>query len=135
MGRVLTVRLSAVTYSEEDVYKTWPSLCALAWPGQGETRSGAWRPCAPAFVGPVAPEKRTRGVVDLAHDLLEESRFGDWEPGLKNLLEQHLADLAAARSVLDKALEDWQPREANRATDMIEDVLDKLEKSAAHYQA
>lgn len=135
MGRILTVRLSAVTYNDEDVFRTWPALCALAWPGQGETRSGVWRPSAPSFGGPVPPEKKTRGVPDLVRDLLEEARFGNWEAGLQDRLKQELADLGTVLAALDKALEDWQPQAANKATDSLEDILDKLEKIVTQYQA
>ena len=44
MGRILTVRVSAVTYDDGEVFRAWPDLCALAWPGQGEVSGRAWVP-------------------------------------------------------------------------------------------
>ena len=32
MGRILFIRVSAVTFDEKDVIKAWPTLCAVVWP-------------------------------------------------------------------------------------------------------
>lgn len=131
MGRVLSIRLSAVTYNEEDVFHSWPGLCALAWPGKGDISGGVWKPKAKAFAAPVAAEPVRHGVVDLVHALSEEFEFGDWDKDIKNRLQDGVADLQKAAAKLDSALEDWKPQEANAATDDIEDALDILERTLA----
>lgn len=131
MGRVLAVRLSAVTYNEEDVFRFWPGLCALAWPGQGEVTGKVWKPKAVVFAAPVAAEPVRRGVLDLVHHLGEEFRFGDWTENVRKTMRDDMAALQNAAASLDAALEDWKPREANAATDAIEDALDKLESLLA----
>ncbi len=128
MGRILSIRLSAVTYNEEDVFRAWPGLCALAWPGKGDIYGGAWKPAPDSFTPPVKAEPVSHGVVALAHALLEESRLGDWSDGLKKRLEQELAGLNTAVKQLETALADWQPQAANMASNAIEDRLDSLEE-------
>lgn len=131
MGRILTIRLSAVTYNEEDVFRAWPALCALAWPGQGDRASVGWRPKPTLFAPPGAPEAKRRGVQDLARDFLEEFHFGDMEDGMKARLKSGTAELEKAIASLEKNLEDWQPQAANTASNAVEDALDTLEKQAA----
>ncbi|MDL2210858.1 formin-like protein 18 [Desulfovibrio sp. OttesenSCG-928-O18] len=131
MGRVLTIRLSAVTYNEEDVFRSWPNLCALAWPGKGDLAGGGWRPKAGAFAPPVAAEPVRRGVLELAHDLSEEFTFGDWDAELKDRAGNGMADLKKAVADLEKALADWQPQAANAASNDMEDALDKLQRQLA----
>ena len=128
MGRVLTIRLSAVTYREEDVFRTWPHLCDLAWPGKGQIFSSGWKPNPGVFAPPVAADPVRRGVVELANALLEESRLGDWVNAAKNSLQSELADLEKALRQLETALADWQPQVANSASNAVEDSLDALEE-------
>lgn len=128
MGRILAIRLSAVTYNEEDVFRSWPQLCALAWPGKGKMCGTTWQPAPDFFPPPVHAEPVSRGVVALAHTLLEESRFGGWDTALKSRLERDLAGLQTAVEQLETALADWQPQAANRASDALEDRLDSLEE-------
>lgn len=130
MGRILSIRLSASTYNTDDVFRAWPHLCSLAWPGRGELVGAAWRPSSVsgALAPPIAVNEARFGVLDLVRDLMEEFRFGDWDDETKKLLESGMDDLHAAETALVNALADWQPQSANRATDDIEDALDKLER-------
>ena len=32
MGKILQIRVSAWTYNEDDVPRTWPRLCSAVWP-------------------------------------------------------------------------------------------------------
>lgn len=128
MGRVLTVRLHAVTYNEEDVFRAWPELCALAWPTKGELSGDRWRPRHEVFAAPVAAVPQRYGVADLVRDLLEEYEFGDWDSELQARLREGIAALRTAGESLDRALENWQPQAANAATNDIEDALDRLQK-------
>ena len=127
MGRILQIRLSAATYSEEDVFASWPKLCNLAWPGRGEKGKNGWKPNANAFAPPVKAEPARFGVLNLVHDLLEESQFADWDKPLKDRLQAGMVALQKASDDLEKALADWQPQAANKATDAIEDALGALE--------
>ncbi|CAK7037009.1 MAG: hypothetical protein DELT_00609 [Desulfovibrio sp.] len=131
MGRVLSIRLSAVTYNEEDVFRAWPGLCALAWPGAGEVANGVWKPQAKAFAAPVPAAPVRRGVVELAHALVEEFTLGDMAAAVKEKLRDKMAELQNAAAKLETALGDWKPQDANTATNAIEDALDKLERSLA----
>ena len=133
MGKILTIRLSAVTYNTDEVFHAWPYLCALAWPGKGELIGGAWRPAAVSkkLGPPVEAETPGFSVQDLAHNLMEEFQFGDWEPDVKQEIEDGMQELQHAVASLEKALEDWQPQAANTATDALEDALDKLERKLA----
>ena len=128
MGRVLTIRLSAVTYNEEDVFRSWPHLCGLAWPGKGQIFSDGWKPDPASFAPPVTAESVRRGVAELAAGLLEESRLGDWDKAVKSSLQPGLADLEKAVRQLETALADWQPQAANTASNALEDCLDALEE-------
>lgn len=128
MGRVLTVRVSVTTYNEEDVFRSWPNLCALAWPGKGEVYRDGWKPKPVTFPPPVAADPVRHGVVELVRGLLEEFRLGDWGKDVKARLEAGLGDLEKALAALESALADWQPQAANTATNIIEDCLDALEE-------
>lgn len=134
MGRILTIRLSAVTYNTEEVFRAWPNCCALAWPGKGEASGGVWRP---AFVSanlapPVAADVPRYSVQELVRDLLEEYEFGDWDSTLKSRVAADMDDLRKAFEMLASALADWKPQPANAATDAVEDALDKLEREVAY---
>ena len=129
MGRILTIRLSAVTFAEDDVAKTWPKLCLLAWPGQGEIRSGAWaRTVFPQkLAASVAVSRTVYGVRELAEALLEESRFGNWSVVTAQSLSEFLPNIEKSIAALDTALGEWQPGAAVTASDALEDALDALE--------
>ncbi|SBV94502.1 conserved hypothetical protein [uncultured delta proteobacterium] len=131
MGRVLTVRLSVTTYNEEDVFRSWPRLCALAWPGKGQVFQDGWKPNPEVFAPPVKAEPVRRGVMELAQGLLEESRLGDWDKDVKSKLAAGLRELEKNAATLEAALADWQPQAANTATNQIEDTLDSLEEKLA----
>lgn len=131
MGRVLTVRMIATTYREEEVFASWPRLCALAWPGKGKVYQDGWKPDPMAFAPPVAADPVRRGVVELVRCLLEESRLGDWDTSVKNGLRSGLVDLEKACKRLEDALADWQGQAANAATNDMEECLDSLEEKLA----
>ncbi len=130
MGRILAIRLSAVTYDEAEVFRAWPSLCALAWPGVGEMRGGEWKPAAvsAALAAPVAAQPARRGVVELARALAEEAALGDWPDARKKALENDLNALEKQLGALEKALGDWQPQAAHAASTALEDILDGIER-------
>ena len=109
MGKVLQIRVSASTPFPEEVQRQWPRLSALAWP-QGEPQS----PSVPA----------------LARALYDQYRFGGADPIWKTLADS-LATMHQAHRELDDALAEWQPQEANQASDRLEDSLNEMERLAA----
>ncbi len=132
MSGILSIRLSAVTYDEGEVFRTWPQLCALAWPGKGELSGGVWKlnSIPAALAPPVAAEPVRRGVVELAQALAEEVRFGDWPDARKKALAGGAADLEKRLAALEKALGDWQPQAAHAACAALEDILSEMERQA-----
>ncbi len=111
MGKLLQIRVSAWTYREEDVSECWPALAHLAWP----------RP-------PYPGEKR--GVLELAGALETELAYAGWDGELKERLASGIERAARLKTQLEQALADWEPREANRLSDSLEDALTELERIA-----
>jgi len=128
VGRVLTVRVSVTTYREEDVFRSWPHVCDLAWPGKGQVYQDGWKPNPAMFASPVFAGVERRGVVELAQGMLEEFRLGGWNAATIARVKDEITRLAALMTGLDQALGDWQPQTANTVTNKIEDCLDSLEE-------
>lgn len=108
MGKILQIRVSAWTYREEDVPKTWPNLVALAWPTQ-----------------PYSGEKR--GVLELVAALDTGFSFQDWPNAIKTTLQTGIHDIVTTKKNLEIALADWKPVEANLLSNTLEDQLTELE--------
>ena len=131
MGGILTIRVSAVTYDEGEVFRAWPDLCALAWPGKGEVSGRVWVPAVlpGALAAPLAADPVRRGVVELAQALVEEAQLGPWTDALRQSMRDHVADLEKQLGALEKALGDWQPQAAHAAAGALEDILDEMERT------
>ena len=52
-----------------------------------------------------------------------------WSPARRKALGPGILEAARLKAELEAALAEWQPREANKLSDAIEDVLDQLEKA------
>lgn len=130
MGRILTIRLTVATYDESEVFRAWPKLCSLAWPGQGEVANGVWRRTVlpAALQAPQGVPRQQCGVLELAGALADQARFGAWLPAQKEQLRDGLALLAAAGEALETALGDWQAQAAHKASNAMEDTLDDMER-------
>ncbi|NCD26087.1 MAG: formin-like protein 18 [Deltaproteobacteria bacterium] len=113
MGRVLQVRVSAFTYSEDDVRKAWPVLWRWAFE---ETKPGF--------------PHEMKGVLELVRALEDLYRFGDIPSALREVLEKDLPRAVRGVEALEQELGNWNARGANTATDAIEDSLTELEKHA-----
>lgn len=111
MGKLLQIRVSAWTYNEDDVKETWEGLSALAWR----------QPARPG-------EKR--GVLELATALENGLAFAEWPKDVADRLRPGIARIGEIRIRLEQALADWNPREANRLSDVLEDELSLLEEQA-----
>jgi hypothetical protein len=113
MGRLLQVRVSAWTYSEDEVRKAWPSLWKLAWQDSS-----------------VIPKK---GVMELADAVFDAVRAGLIPDAQAKALRKDAEKADKLRLAVEKALGDWQPGEADKLTYALEDTLDALEDIAAEF--
>lgn len=111
MGRVLQIRVSAWTFDEKDVEKTWPSLNRLVWE-KGE------------FMNPA------RGVMELAHAAFVAVDACLLPDTQVNALAQDARHAESIRLKIEAALGDWDAKTADRLTYELEDALDELEKTA-----
>ena len=115
MGKVLQVRVSAYTYSEDDVRKTWPVLWNLAFEEN-----------TPGF------PHEMKGVLELVRALDDLYQFGDVSGAVREALAEGLAGVVKEVQEMQKQLADWDPKAANQATDRLEDGLSRLEKRIAN---
>ena len=122
MGKLLFIRVSAVTYREEDVPKAWPALYALAYPDAGFTIAGKNKRSLP-------PSTQNRGVLELAARLDDLFQFGELEDAQRKALETGLPPVRTAVAALDAALAERNAQTAFQLTDTIEEALDLLENT------
>ena len=113
MGRLLQVRVSAWTYSEDEVRDAWPSLWKLAWQDSS-----------------VIPKK---GVMELADAVFDAVRAGLIPDDQAKALKADAEKADQLRQAIEKALGDWQPGEADKLTYALEDTMDALEDIAADF--
>ena len=113
MGKVLQVRVTATTYNDAEVEKSWPSLWKLIWP-------------EPAAI----PRK---GVLELAAAVYDAVRAGLIPDHVAGALKAKADQAEALRHAIDKALNDWKPAEADRIIYQLEDTLDELEDIASKF--
>lgn len=114
MGKILQIRVTAWTYKEEDVPKTWPNLVNLVWPTQ-----------------PYSGEKR--GVLELISALDTNLSFGHWSEAIKDILQKGIHDCVFTKKKLEAALADWKPIEANKLSNILEDQLTELEDQLTEF--
>lgn len=107
MGKALQIRVSAVTWNEDLVPEMWPRLSELA------------------FSVPLKHEKR--GVLEMTRALGDGVKFMDWPAERRTALEPGIQKALDVHRRLEGALENWNPREANRLSDELELILDGLE--------
>lgn len=109
MGKVLQIRVIAVTWNDDLVEEDWPRLSQLA------------------FSVPVKLENH--GLLEMVRALAEGYRFMSWSDARKAALGPGIEKAADIRARLEKALADWEPRKANELSDELEDTLDALERA------
>jgi len=114
MGKVLQVRVSAWTFSEDEVEKTWPTLWKLVW-GEG---------------GDAIPKK---GVIELAQALYDAVRAGLIPDDKADVLRNGAEKVEDLRFKIEAALTSWQPKEADKLIYELEDGLDALEDITAKF--
>ena len=114
MGKVLQVRVSAWTFSEDEVEKAWPSLWKLVW-GEG---------------GDAIPKK---GVLELAQAVFDAVRAGLISDDKADSLREGAEKVEDLRFKIEAALSAWQPKDADKLIYELEDGLDALEDIAAKF--
>lgn len=122
MGRNLFIRVSAVTYDEKAVPKTWPALYAAAWPDPGMAGAGSSARIARNLV-----PASERSVLELTDAFAEYVRFGDLPKEKRAALKEAAVTLEKLRGQMDEALGNRDVPTANSLTNAIEDALDRAE--------
>ncbi len=112
MGKVLQIRVSAWTYDEEEVVRTWPRLAELVWAQLNAWGSAGMR----------------RGVLELAEYASDAVRFSDMPEARKQRLAPWAKAVTARLGEMREALANWKPREANALSEKLEDALTDLER-------
>ncbi len=110
MGKVLQIRVSAVTWAEDLMEKFWPQLYALA------------------FSVPIKHDKR--GVLEMVYALGDGMQFMQWSEARRTALKPYIEQAVDTARCLENALANWDPRTANSLSDTLEQILDDMEK---HY--
>lgn len=109
MGKVLQIRVIAVTWNEDLIEDYWPRIARLA------------------FSVPVKLENR--GVLEMVRALGEGLRFESWSDARKEAMGPGIHEAYELRDKLEKALSDWDPKLANELSNQLEDALDRLERA------
>lgn len=135
MGKLLNIWISAKTYNEDDVAKTWPHLVSLVWPkwfaklglkGIDENLPGL-------SVGELPVEaslgSKPHGVVELASGLPDLVYLGELPDNMAKALEEPVKDVERVNLALATALSEWDTKKATPLTFELEDALDKAEQS------
>lgn len=111
MGKVLQIRVVAVTWNEDLIEEYWPRVSQLA------------------FSVPV--KLANRGVLEMVRALAEGLQFEKWTETRKQALGPGIRKAEQIRVDLEKALAGWEPAKANELSNQLEDALDALERAFA----
>lgn len=113
MGRFIQIRVSAVTFSEDEVEKAYKSLWELAWQDPK-----------------VIP---TKGVPELAEAIFDGVRSGIIAKDKADKLRDKAEKAEELRLKLADALKDRDPQKADKLSYELEDCLESLEDIAANF--
>ncbi|QGY41514.1 hypothetical protein GM415_15770 [Pseudodesulfovibrio cashew] len=113
MGRLLQIRVSAWTFSEDEVRKSWPSLWKLAWQDSD-----------------AIPKK---GVLELAKAVFDAVRAGLIPKDKADKLRAKADEAEDLRFEIEGALAARDPKGADRLSYQLEDRLDELEDIAVNF--
>ena len=114
MGTVLQIRVSAETFSEDEVRKKWPALWNLVWEDGGDA----------------VPRK---GVLELVQAVFNAVRAGLIGREQADALREKADRAEEMRLSLQDLLAGRKPSEADKLSYEIEDCLDELEDIAAKF--
>jgi len=113
MGRFLQIRVAAVTFSEDEVAKAYKSLWKLAWQDPD-----------------VIPKK---GVPELAEAIFDGVRSGIIPKDKADKLSEKAEEAENLRLKLVEAVNDRDPKTADKLSYALEDSLEALEDIAAKF--
>jgi len=114
MGKVLQIRVSAWTFSEDEVEKAWPNLWKLIWDECGHA----------------IPKK---GVMELAADTFDAVRAGLIDSAPAEAMKDEAEEVDKIRLALERALAARDPKGADKLSYDLEDCLDRLEDIAKKF--
>lgn len=109
MGKVLQIRVIAVTWNEDLLEENWPRLSTLAFQ--------------------TSIKFENHGLLEMVRGLAEGLEFMKWPEKRREALGPGIRECARIRKELERALADWEPRKANDLGNELEDTLDKLERA------
>ncbi|MBR4741598.1 MAG: hypothetical protein IK079_01700 [Desulfovibrio sp.] len=109
MGEALQIRVSAVTWNEDLVEKLWPKLSQLAFS--------------------IPMNLQNHGVLEMVRALGDGLRFMDWSEQRKQAMGPGIQKAQALKKELERALADWNPRQAESVSCDLEACLDELERA------
>lgn len=109
MANNLYIRVSVLTYDENDVVKSWPHLFTLVWPD--------------------GLSKQSRGVLELSTALTEAVRYDMIAKSASTILAPFMEELEALLLKMEEALGDQDLPRIRILANQIEAVLDDAEKS------
>lgn len=107
MGRVLQIRVMAYTYDPGELERQWPRLYKLAFPTTGESE---------------------HDMREMIGSLADQVRFGALDSRQKSLLVPEVEQVEGVLARMDYALGEWDPREANKISEELEEALDQMER-------
>ncbi|MFW6178228.1 MAG: hypothetical protein ACOC43_07680 [Desulfohalobiaceae bacterium] len=113
MGELLQIRVSAWLLQPEKALRRWPRLTELAF-------------------GPYPKQDLDRqNIVELLIDALQDKMKTDQLPqALEQDLLQEISRAYSLQQQLMQRLAEWDPKEADRLSYLIEDHLDSMEEKA-----
>ena len=114
MGKILQIRVSAYTYSEDEVRTQWPNLWKLVWAEGGH-------------------QVRKKGVDDLAQLVFDQARIGYFQKEWNKALLPEAEEAERIRLALNEALGRWDAKGADELTYALEDALGRLEDIAEKF--
>lgn len=114
MGRLLQIRVSAWSFSEDEVEKTYPSLWKLIWGDCGDA-------------------VRKKGVMELALGVYDAVRAGLIDSRIADALKEKADEADRLYHAVERALAARDPKEADKLSYQLEDCLDALEDIAQKF--
>ncbi|MDL2316083.1 hypothetical protein LJC59_03265 [Desulfovibrio sp. OttesenSCG-928-A18] len=122
MAGNLFIRVSAVTYDEKEVPRSWPLLFMAVWPDPGLDGFSS-----PAKLARKLVPAANRGVLELARAVDDFAHYGDVPEAGRAKIEAAAEKLRALLEKLDAALGDRDVQGAHKLCAQIEDALDEAE--------
>ncbi|MBQ9405843.1 MAG: hypothetical protein IJU37_03775 [Desulfovibrio sp.] len=111
MGQALQIRVIATTWNPDLLEELWPRLSELA------------------FSIPINHERR--GVLEMVRALEDGLQFMPWSEAMRAALKADIQEAGRLKIRMEEMLAQWNAHEANKLSDALESVLDRLERTCA----